>query len=218
LDLEFFLKERTKFILYFYRTGTKGFLEIIHAIEKEEAPYEPPYSEDGEPAFLAEWMDAQTGLISQGYSALSMLSTSLNLFLEEWTVRIEDPKKRYSRKHKKGWLNAYKIILHDIGFNIESSPADWKVIEQTILARNLAQHSGHITQMEVQHSEADLRKYPHPYFLSEQEEALLKKANLFPSWMAPKVFIDETKLIEVIQQVELLCSWLENQYWNVIRA
>ena len=95
MDVEFFLKERTKFILYFYRNATFGFLKIIHAIENEEEPFVPPYSEDGEPPFLDEWMEAQTGLNSVGYATLSMLSASLALYLEEWTVRIENPQKKF---------------------------------------------------------------------------------------------------------------------------
>ena len=72
MDVEFFLKNRTKFILYFYRNATKGFFEIIHAIENEEEPYVPPYSEDGEPPFLIEWMEAQTGLKKHGCQAYTV--------------------------------------------------------------------------------------------------------------------------------------------------
>ena len=213
MDLEFFLKERTRFVLYFYRKATIGFLEIIRAIENEEDPYVPPYSEDGdEPPFLTEWMEAQTGLNSVGYAALSMLSASLKLYLEEWTVRIENPQNKFKRKHKRGWFHAYKQILQDEGVALETCPADLELIEQTVLARNLVQHPENIIQIEVRHSKKDLERYPNPVFLSEREARMLKESNLFSSWITPKVSIDEAKLQEVVHHVELLCSWLESQY------
>jgi len=214
MDLEFFLKERTRFVLYFYRMAATGFSEIVRAIENEEEPYVPPYSEDGEPPFLAEWMEAQTGLASVGYSALSMLSASLKLYLEEWTVRIENPQQKFNRKHKRGWLRAYSRILKDVGVVLESCPADLELIEQTVLARNLVQHPEDLTQMEVYHSRKDLQRYPNPVFLSEIEAKMLKESDIFLSCMAPKVSIDEGKLQEVVHHVESLCSWLESQYWS----
>lgn len=218
MDVEFFLKERTKFILYFYRNATLGFLEIIHAIENEEEPFVPPYSEDSEPPFLTEWMEAQTGLNSVGYAALSMLSASLALYLEEWTVRIENPQKKFKRKHKKGWFYAYKRIFQDQGMALETCPADLELIEQTVLARNRVQHPENIVQIEVHHSKKDLERHPSPFFLSEHEARMLNNSNLIPSWMTPKVSINEEKLKEVVHHVELLCSWLESQYMSVRNA
>ena len=57
MDVLFFLRERTKFIRYFYETAAEPFRETIRKIEADEAPFDnPPYSEDGEPPFLEEWM------------------------------------------------------------------------------------------------------------------------------------------------------------------
>jgi len=219
VDLEFFLNERTRFVLYFYRTAARGFSEIVRAIENEEEPYVPPYSEDGEPPFLVEWMEAQTGLASLGYSALSMLSASLKLYLEEWTVRIENPQQKFSRKHRRGWFHAYRQILQDVGVVLESCPADLELIEQTVLARNLVQHPDDLTQMEVHHSEKDLKRYPNPVFLSKQEAKMLEESSdLFSPWMTPKVSIDEAKLQEAVRHIESLCSWLEAQYWSARNA
>lgn len=115
MDLEYFLKERTRFILYYYQTATIGFLEIISAIENEKEPYIPPYSEDGEPPYLDKWMEAKTGINFVGYAALSMLSSSLKLYLEEWTARVERPEHKFIRTHKKGWFHAYRRILTGVG-------------------------------------------------------------------------------------------------------
>ena len=212
MDVEFFLKERTRFILYFYQNAIIGFSNIIHAIENEEEPFVPPYSEDGEPPFLTEWMEARTGLNSVGYAALSMLSASLQLYLEEWTVRVENPQKKFNRKNKKGWFYAYKKIIEDQGISFETCPADLELIEQTVLARNRIQHPDNIVQIEPRHSAKDLKKHPSPFFLSEHEAMMLNDSALPPSWMTPRVTVDESKLKQVIIHIEMLCSWLESIY------
>jgi len=59
MDVEHFLKERTRFIRYFYDNGVVAFHETMRQINEEEEPFIPPYSEDGEPAFVANiWMRA----------------------------------------------------------------------------------------------------------------------------------------------------------------
>jgi len=65
MDIEFFLKERTTFIRYFYKTASAPFAKIIFDIENKMAPYIPPYSEDGDPPFLSEWLDASLTAIAK---------------------------------------------------------------------------------------------------------------------------------------------------------
>jgi len=55
MDILYFFRERTQFIKMFYETAASPFRETIRAIEDERPPFnDPPYSEDGEPAYLAE--------------------------------------------------------------------------------------------------------------------------------------------------------------------
>ncbi|UMO86312.1 hypothetical protein HP572_13005 [Pectobacterium sp. PL64] len=54
MDIEFFLKERTKFINYFYETATAPFTKTMNDIENEVHPYIPAYTEDSEPPFFIE--------------------------------------------------------------------------------------------------------------------------------------------------------------------
>lgn len=105
LDIEFFLKERTRITLYFYTNASKPFIEIMEAIENNYAPYDnPPYSEDGEPPFLSEWLEANDAYLSVGLTALSMLSSAIQLFLSCWADRIERKGSPLKRKSKNGWL------------------------------------------------------------------------------------------------------------------
>ena len=54
MDVDWFLKERTKFIRQYYALAIAPFETIISQIENGEEPYQPPYSDDGEPPFQAE--------------------------------------------------------------------------------------------------------------------------------------------------------------------
>ena len=88
MDIEFFLKDRIKFIRYFYEAAIAPFAKTMDDIENEVEPYVPSYSEDGEPPFLSEWIDAKSGLETCGHHALSMLASSLQLYLKAWVQWI----------------------------------------------------------------------------------------------------------------------------------
>ena len=62
MDVLYFLTERTKFIRGYYENGCLPFAETIRRIEAGEHPFEPPYSEDGEPPFMNEWSECSRRL------------------------------------------------------------------------------------------------------------------------------------------------------------
>ncbi len=63
MDVLSFLRERTRFIRYLYQTAGESFPETVRGIEAGEPPFDnTPYSEDGEPPYLKEWMQADEGL------------------------------------------------------------------------------------------------------------------------------------------------------------
>ncbi len=135
MDLVFFIKDRLKFATYFFENATKPFDDLISAIEKEEPPFVPVYDESGEPQEL---QDARTGFESVGLTALSMVASSLQLFLNDWVrymleSRGEPP---YKRKHKNGWFYTYRKILEEVGLDLTACPANLELIEQAVLARN----------------------------------------------------------------------------------
>lgn len=209
MDLNHFLSERLKFVKYFYINSSQGFNVIINSIDNQESPYEPYYDESGEPQYLTEWLDAQTGKQSVGMATLSMYSSSLNLFLNSWVSQFENEEKKYPRKHKKGWWNAYKLAIKEIGVVWSDCPANLELIEQAILARNRGQHSEQLTTLNISHSKSDLGKYPSPYFVSEDDENRLK--DLESSWWSePQVHIDEEKLDKLLNETMLLSKWLSD--------
>ena len=62
MDVRYFLKARTTFIRQLYDTCSAPYLERKQKIEAKEYPFVPPYSEDGEPPFLQEWIEADESL------------------------------------------------------------------------------------------------------------------------------------------------------------
>src|SRR5438094_3656462 len=82
MDATYFLKSRTAFIRAFYATGVQSFDAIKLQIEDGHPPFDnPPYSEDPEPPYLEEWMDAEASVEVLGLASISMLSDSLKLYL-----------------------------------------------------------------------------------------------------------------------------------------
>ena len=215
MNIEYFLKSRTAFIRYFYENAVRLFSEIKTAIENEEEPFIPPYSENAEPAFLEEWMEADTGIETIGHACISMLSSSLHLFMKSWVGRLEreDGMSFDVNFNKKGWFNGYKEIFHKLELPLTNCGADLDVIEQTTLARNRVQHPEELTMLRVAHSEKDLERFPNPFFAKEAE---LKMVNIADDgnitwWLKPSVTTTKEKVFEAVKQVETLCSWLETE-------
>jgi len=217
LDINFFLKERTRFIKYYYDNGAAPFEKIIELIENHQEPYVPPYSEDTEPPFLAEWIDAQTALEVVGHTAISMLSSSIQLFLKEWLNQIS----RWSHVEvkvnfkKNGGLRQCSEIFHLLKMKPSPCPANIDLIEQIFLARNRIQHPEKITSLTVNHAEKDLSKYPNPFFVRESESILLSRTNKLNSWLIPPTVAATRKMVEEsILHAEFFCFWLDTEYWK----
>jgi len=153
-------------------------------------------------------MNAETAIETIGHACISMLSSSLNLFLKEWVGRL---KKDHGidfavNFKKKGWFNGYKEIFEKLGLPISNCGANLDVIQQITLARNRVQHPEQLTMLRVTHSKEDLKKFPKPLFAKELE---LKMAI---ARFSPSVRSTKEKIFEAIGQVETLCSWLEVKY------
>jgi hypothetical protein len=220
MDIEFFLKLRTDFIRYFYENSVKPFDEIKTAIEKGDAPYIPPYSEDEVPPFLEEWMNAEQGVDAVGHACISMLSSSLKLFLKSWVDRLEKQQGiKFNVDFKKnGWFNGYKQIFDQMQLPLSQCVVDFDVVEQVTLARNRVQHPEELTALRVNHSGSDLKRFPKPFFASETElnMAIRDDDESVTWWLRPSVKPAREKILTAIDQVESLCSWLEEEYWKSV--
>jgi len=216
MDILFFLNERTKFIRYYYNTAGQIFSDTIRKIEAKAPPFnDPPYSEDEEPPYLAEWLQADEGLEVLGRSCLSMLSPSLHLYFKAWEKQlgVRWEKGERERVFKKGFLNGYQICFGSVpGVSWDECPADLALIEQITLARNRDQHPEWIDTMHVHHGQKDLEKYPRPFFISETERRMSTVSDMPGEfWMTPVVHVSQEALFSAIQEVDKLAEWLEKR-------
>ncbi|RZJ45887.1 MAG: hypothetical protein EON86_00530 [Brevundimonas sp.] len=214
MDATFFLKQRTAFIRIFYDTGVAGFEDTKQRIEAGEPPYDnPPYSEDGEPPYVTEWIDADTGRDVLSQACVALLSDSLKLYLNTLRLRtlrfeFEPPEKALL---KKGFVAAYRSALGDV-FDTDWSdcPVRFEVIEQIVLARNQAQHSGDITSFRLTHGPSTLRELRQPIFVDPADwQAWIDAGGDERSFLAPSVKVSRDALFEAIAEVDRLGDWVE---------
>jgi hypothetical protein len=210
VDIRYFLGERLSFIEQLY---TSAFIERRRKIEAEEEPFVPPYSEDPEPAFLSEWMEAEESLQVIGRTCISMLSASLHLYFKTWErqlgIRVDDS---YKSDFKKGWFNGYKAYFNrQFGVDFDKSPCNLTLLEELALARNRVQHPESITLQSSHYSEDDLKKLPSPFFVDERDRELLAEMDERErGWLLPPtIHVSQEKLEAAISEVSRFAEWLE---------
>lgn len=229
MNIEYFLKEKTGHIKWFYKTAVKPFNNIKQAVEEEKEPYVPlPGEEYSEPPFLEEWIKAENGVQTVGHTCISMLSGILGLCLEKWGERLEGgrggpsgattSKDDWTTTKKKGWFADVIKKLEKLGFDVSSCPANASIMEQIVLCRNRIQHPDSLSSG-ITYSEKDTSKFSKPFFSSELELEMFggdfKSGKFF--FFLPSVSSTEEKMFEAISQVEGFFSWLESEYEKITR-
>lgn len=147
MDIRYFLGERLAFIEQLYVNSAAPFIERKRKIEAQEEPFVPPYSEDPEPAFLSECLEAEESLQVIGRTCISMLSASFHLYFKTLERQLRRPvDNSYSSVFKRGWFNGYKAYFQrQFNVSFESSPCNLSLLEELALARNRVQHPESIT-------------------------------------------------------------------------
>ncbi len=222
MDIDYFLKKRTKFIRYFYENSMSSFEKTKKSIDDEDEPYKPTiYQDDGEPEYLEEWIEADMGLNAVSHTCISMLSSSLHLFMKSWFDRlIQNHGMKFEFDFKNnGWFNEYKRVLIDLEFPLYECESNLGILEQVVLARNRVQHPEEISDLRISHSKHDMKKYPNPFFVQENEVTMAteEEGNLF-FWFPPTITATKEKIEEAISNVEIFASWLESEYWKAKNA
>src|SRR5690606_5787092 len=182
-----------------------------------EDPYVPSYSEDSEPPFLSEWIEADELLGVTGRCCLSMLSASLQLYFRTWERELGlSCGKDFPAVFKRdGLVGGYRACLASrASIDWSHCPADLAIIEQVVLARNRDQHPESITTVRVTHAQKDRRRFPRPFFMSEREAKLFQESDEPRLFMSPSVHVSRDKLMKAIEQVEFLCEWLEEKMFD----
>jgi hypothetical protein len=215
MDAVHFLKNRTNFIRFYYDAAATPFDEIKHAIDNKLPPFDsPPYSEDPEPPFLDEWIDAGTGVQVLGLSCVSLLSDTLKLYFQAIQHRVigfsfADEKAAF----KCGFIDAYLAALGEIlETDWSDCPADLAVIEQIVLARNRGQHGGDLRCFDVSHDNKMLEKHPNPFFASEEEwKRWSADGKCLSTFLMPAIDVTRDKLFAALKEVESLADFIEGR-------
>lgn len=212
MDVSYFLHERTRTIRAYYAKASQPFRETLRKIDAEEEPFIPPYSEDPEPAFLTEWLEARDFLEVTGRCCLSMLASSLSLFFRYWEKQLclsckGIAKDAFGNGLLQGYQKCFEVVS---GVGWDSCPANLELIEQIVLARNRDQHPEDIWSLGVSHSEKDRQRYPSPFFIEEGERNLLNEAGEDATWISAQLHVSAEKLEQAICEVETLAVWLED--------
>lgn len=210
MDIEAFLKERIRFAKFFHLQGIRPFARIMELIEKEQPPYEPSYDESDEPQFICEWLEARDGLESIGLATLSMLSSSLQLYMNEWLNRVEKPSAPFNRKGVGGWYKSLKCCMQKEGVDFGSCPVELDAVEQLVLARNRIQHAEDITSNNISHRAKELAKFQSPLFVDPKAPTLTN--NWF--WQ-PRVYAGVDQVESIILSLINFCEWLESEYERI---
>lgn len=214
MDVLYFLKERTRLIRQYYEQAAQPFSETIRKIEEAEPPYIPQYSEDPEPPFLTEWLEANELLEVTGRCCVSMLSASLQLYLNTWD-RILGLQCGVGFKtdfRESGFVGGYiRCLTEYLGIDWSDCPADLAIIEQVVLARNRDQHPESITTLRVIHTNRDRARHPRPFFLNARDAEFLEDDNGTDLWISPSLHVPQDKLMAAVANVDALCEWLEKK-------
>jgi hypothetical protein len=221
VDVKFFLSERTAFIRYFFEQASGPFEETMRKIQAGEAPWEPKTYDDSDgvgPEYELEYQDAKAGFEVVGQTCISMLSEAIKAFFVgherdlgadfEKAVGDED---EFNKIFSKGFLKGYqKLYARFFHVNWSRCPADLKLLEQIVLARNDSQHARGITQFRATHSAKNLRRFPEPFFISEDEKRY-RSVTEHKEWLIdPTVSVSRDQLLHAIREVEKLGEWFQS--------
>lgn len=204
------LGERLGFIQSLYERSSAPFREMMRQIEAGEEPYvdrRDPENYD-EPAFLAEWLDANESVHVLGQWSLGMVQAAFKAYLQQFLEDMEswngfeNLKGKLSNK-KGNWFQKYQLLFgEDLKIELKRSPVDVDTLEQIILTRNDFEHNSDLFSTSVYQSDDHAKKYPESLFIDDDY--------LFESRYARvPLKVNREKLDTAINAVMGFCEFLD---------
>lgn len=220
MDVFGFLKLRLDFIRQLHERSCAPFVLIKQQIEDEVPPYEPPYTEDGEPPFLGEWLEADESIQALGYACISMLAASLQLFLKTWEKELGKPVQPQYKAlfKKKGWMNGYRQYFIDIlGIDYANAPIKMIRLEEIVRARNIVQHPDFISSNMVSFTDDDLKVLQEPFLSSEVDRRMSRSFSSEGRWFLPlNLHVPPEKFMIALNDVARFAAWLDENIYDVL--
>jgi hypothetical protein len=150
-----------------------------------------------------------------GRTCIPMLSASLQLHSKTWEDELEIAWPDGERKNafKKGIVPGYKTCFGTLlNLHWDDCPADFDLLEQIVIARNLDQHPDNIATMSVSHTYKDRKRFQDLFFVKEADKRMYSNSELEGiTWINPSVYVSGDGLTRVIDDVEKLAEWLEER-------
>lgn len=218
MDVFGFLKLRLEFIKQFHERSCAPFVLIKQQINDAVPPYEPPYSEDGEPPFLTEWIEADESIQALGYACISMLAASLQLFLKTWEKELRRPAlPQYKTSFKNGgWVNGYRqYFIGTLKIDYANSPVELIRLEEIVRARNIVQHPDFIGSNTVSFTDDDLKALREPFFSSEVDWRVSRSFSNKGRWLLPlTLHVPPEKFEAALNDVAQFAAWLDEKIYD----
>jgi hypothetical protein len=161
-------------------------------------------------------MTARTALHVVGQTSVSLLSDALKLYFQTMQSRVigfSPSKEAQAAAKRTGWVALYRDAFGLI-FNTDWSdcPADFRIIEQVVLARNNSQHGIELTSHRVVHDPKTLTRHPQPWFASDEEIAAWKEyGGDVRSLFAPALEVTQDSLFAAADHIEVLADWIDER-------
>jgi hypothetical protein len=206
MDILAGLRDKLRFIEWFYSVASHPFPEIKRNIESGEFGPVPvdadgcPY--DDEPPFLSEWLDADEALNLVGQAALNLAQSAIREYLDGFIgVNGHEPppgRGNWFQRYKQFFLITYRI-------DWDGGPVPASEIEEINLARNDSQHSGQLFGMSKRMSEDHRARFPNGLFAHELD------AQVFGGIVGsrPRMYVTERGLGEAIRRIQAFCEFIE---------
>ena len=125
----------------------------------------------------------------------------------------------HKKAFKEGFLHGYQACFAEaLRISWDSCPANLAIVEQVTLARNLDQHPETNSTFDLSHSKKDFRKFPRPFVGDDFAAGSYNDPDAMGRWwLGPRLRVPAEKLLEAIDQADLLATWLAEQVAATLR-
>lgn len=208
MDILAGLKDKLRFIEWYYAAASEPFIKTIAKIRKGEAPFEPPpIGEDGpesdEPPFLEEWLDAGEAKNIVGQSALSLVQSAFKKYLESF-IDLS------GRKLPTGgnWFERYRtFFLEQYEIDWGAGPVPLRDLEEINLTRADIHHSEQEFGMARHMNKKHFKRFPDGLFAHELD--LQIQAEWEHGMSPPRIHVTRENLEEAIRRVKGFCEFID---------
>lgn len=181
MDILAILRGQRRAVERLYDGAAGVFIDRKKRIDGGEAPYQPPPfdpdTDDPEPPFLDEWIEAEEFQDIIGQACISIIHSCLKDYLdgviERSGITVEAEKfmsRRRNRVRRESWFGRYLALFAD-AYSIDwtQCPIPREALEEINLARNDIQHGRPALSLGRYQNEHHKERFPSGLFIHDYE-------------------------------------------------